>query len=412
MFLLLCCSAFFSAAETAFFNLSGRQINEFKASKHHLNKLVVQLVQNPSNLLSCFLFGNMIVNVLFFALASTLTLHIQYNSGVKIAALTALVFFTILVLFGEIFPKSIAFFYTRITSLLAALPAYFCLRIFMPVIITLKFFIVEPVLRITLGQSGKSKTITLDEFIALTKQAGKQGFISDGQSRLINEIVELGSLKVRDCLRPRVDMIICSITDSPQTIKNIMRQHRLSMIPIYSKKVDNIVGLVTLRQLLLNPDKSLDKLLSPVHFVPEQKSVESLLDFFRKTATHTAIVVNEYGGIEGLICIEDIVEELLGPVKIASQPEPVEPVGPVAYRLAGNLAVHDWAAAFDIDLEQTRVSTIGGLITILLRKIPQPGDTARIGNIKFTVEHVRRHRIETVIFELEPILRSAPDKKQ
>jgi putative hemolysin len=403
MLLLLCCSAFFSAAETAFFNLSSRQINEFKSSAGRLPKLVVNLLKEPGNLLSCFLFGNMIINVLFFAFASIFTLHVRSEYGVRGAAIAAAAFFCILVLFGDIFPKSIAYFNTRTISILSALPAYFCLRFFMPIISALKFFLVEPSLRIILGHAKQPKTITIDEFLALIKQASKRGFITDDQGKLINEIVSIGSLKVRDCLRPRVDMILCSVTDPSQTIKTIMRQHHLSKLPVYSKKIDNIVGLVSLRHLLLNPEKSVDKLLTPVHFVPEQKSVESLLDFFRKTATDTAIAVNEYGEIEGAVSIEDTVKELLGPVKIASQPQPIESIGPFEYRLAGNLAIHDWAGPLDIDLEQTRVTTISGLITALLGKIPQPGDTTRIGNIKFTVERVRRHRIETVIFKFEPI---------
>jgi putative hemolysin len=403
MLLLLCCSAFFSAAETAFFNLSSRQINEFKNSRGHLHKLVVQLLQNPSNLLSCFLFGNMIVNVLFFAFASVFTVQTEYQYGVRAAALAAVVFFCILVLFGEIFPKSLAYFNARSMSIAASLPSYFCLRIFMPVISALKFLVVEPALRLLLGHAKRPRTITLDEFLSLIKQARKRGLITDDQGKLISEIVDMGSLKVRDCLRPRVDMTVCNIADSPQTVKAAMRQHHLSKLPVYSKKIDNIVGMIYLRQLLLEPEKSVEKLIEPVHFVPEQKSIESLLDFFRKTRTDTAVVVNEYGGIEGTICIEDVVEELLGPVKITAQPEPIEPIGPFEYRLSGNVAIRDWADAFDIDLEQTRITTIGGFITALLGKIPQPGDTANIGNVKFTVESVRKHRIETVIFKFEPI---------
>jgi putative hemolysin len=403
MLVLLCGSAFFSAAETAFFNLSARQISDLKNSRGHLQKLVVELLQKPGDLLSCFLFGNMIINVLFFAIASVLTIEAEHQYGVNTAAAIAVLLFCVLVFAGEILPKSLAYFNTRPVSVMAALPAYFCLRIFTPIITTLKFFVVEPALRLLFGQVRRPKTITLDEFLALVRQASKRGLISSDQSKLINEVVDLGSLKVRDCLRPRVDMIVCNITDSAQTVKALMRQHLMSKLPVYSKKIDNIVGMTYLRQLLLNAEQNVEKNLQPVYFVPEQKSIESLLEFFRKSKTDTAVVVNEYGGIEGTICLEDVVEELLGPVRTASQPEPIEIVGPFEYRLAGNIAIHDWADAFDINLDQTRTTTIGGLITALLGKIPQPGDTARIGNIHFTVEHVRRYRIETVIFKFEPI---------
>ena len=144
-------------------------------------------------------------------------------------------------------------------------------------------------------------------------------------------------------------------------------------------------------------------MVQQVHFVPEQKTVESLLEFFRKTGTDTAIVVDEYGGIAGSICLEDIAEELLGPIEITDGIEPIEQTGPFEYRLAGNLAIHDWAQSFGIEPAEIKVYTIGGLVTALLGKIPKSGDVAYLNNLKFTVERVRKHRIETVILTLEPM---------
>jgi len=198
-------------------------------------------------------------------------------------------------------------------------------------------------------------------------------------------------------------MIACAVTDPPQTAREKMQKHHLTKLPVYVRTIDNIVGLVHLRQLLLEPTVSLDRIVQRVHFVPEQKTVESLLEFFRKTGTDTAIVVDEYGGIAGSVRLEDIAEELLGPIEITGGIEPIEQIGPMEYRLAGNLAIHDWAEAFNIDTVETRLSTIGGLVTALLGKIPKSGDTAYLKNLKFTVERVQKHRIETVILTLEPI---------
>jgi CBS domain containing-hemolysin-like protein len=197
-------------------------------------------------------------------------------------------------------------------------------------------------------------------------------------------------------------MIACAVTDSSQTAREMMLKNRLTKLPIYVRSKDNIVGLVYLRQLLLEADTSLDKLVQQVHFVPEQKTVESLLEFFRKTRTDTAIVVDEYGGIAGSVRLEDIAEELLGPIEPTSGIEPIEQIGPFEYRLAGNLAIHDWAQSFGIEPAETQLSTIGGLVTALLGKIPKSGDVAYLKNLKFTVERVRKRRIETLILTLEP----------
>jgi len=115
------------------------------------------------------------------------------------------------------------------------------------------------------------------------------------------------------------------------------------------------------------------------------------------------VVVDEYGGIAGSVRLEDIAEELLGPIEITEGVEPIEQIGPFEYRLAGNLAIHDWAQSFGIDPAETRLSTVGGLVTAALGKVPKAGDIAYLKNLKFTVERVRKHRIETVVLTIQPI---------
>jgi putative hemolysin len=394
--ILLVGSAFFSGAETAFFNLSPRQIKLFKGSKHRLQKLTAKLLSRPGQLLNSFLFGNMTVNVLYYAAASVLTIRMKDYSGLA-AALTALLSFAVLVLFGEILPKSIAYANSKVLSVSAALPAFVCLKVFAPLEFVFKVFILEPALRLLLGPKRQSKAISVAEFKSLIRTIRRQGLISADENRLLAEVIELGFLTVRNVMRPRVDMIACAVTESSQIAREKMEKHHLTKIPVYADQIDNIIGLVHLRQILLKADTSLDKIVQKVNFVPEQKTVESLLEFFRRTRTDTAVVVDEYGGIAGSVCLEDIAEELLGQIEPTSQMEPVQQTGPLEYRLAGNLAVHDWADIFGIDLAQTHQVTIGGLVTALLGKIPKPGDSAHLKNLTFTVEKVHKRRIESLI---------------
>jgi CBS domain containing-hemolysin-like protein len=403
MLILLVGSAFFSGAETAFFNLSRRQVAELKKSPVKLQKLAAKLIAKPARLLSCLLFGNMMVNVLFFAAASVLTVKAGRNIGITAAALTAFASFLVLLLAGEILPKSLAYANSRSFSITAALPAYLCLQILRPILAVLRFLIVEPAIRLIIGPTRKIQPVTSSEFKLLIDQVRKRGLITDDENRLFTEIVQLGYLKVRDCLKPRVDMVTCTVTDSNKNARDIMQNNHLTKIAVYAESIDNIVGLLHLRDLLLNPDTPLDKLVRKVHFVPEQKTVESLLELFRKTKTDTAIVVDEYGGIDGSIQLEDIAEELIGPIEAGEKPEPIESIGPLEYRLAGNLPIHDWAEVFGIEITNARYSTIGGLVTSLLGKIPKNGDVAKLKNLKFTVEKVHKHRIETLILTLEQI---------
>jgi len=407
MVLLLVCSAFFSGAETAFFNLSRRQRKLLQESKHRLQHLAAKLLSKPGQLLSCLLFGNMTVNVLFFAVASVLTVRVEQRVGAVTAAVTACLTFCLLVLFGEILPKSLAYGNSKSLSVAAAVPGFLCVRVLAPFVFVFRFLIVEPAIRLLLGPARPAKPITPGEFKTLIEQVRKRGLISTDENKLLTEIIQIGFLKVRYCLRPRVDIIACAITDSSQRACETMQKNHLTKLPVYAGTIDNIVGEVYLRELLLRPDESLDKLVRRVRFVPEQKTIESLLEFFRETGTDTAIVVDEYGGIAGSICLEDIAEELLGPIEVTGGIEPIEQTGPFEYRLAGNLAIHDWAASFSIDAAETRVCTIGGLVTAALGKIPKSGDVARLKNLKFTVESVRKHRIETLILTLETLKRDA-----
>jgi len=401
MFLLLFASAFFSGAETAFFNLSRKQIHLLKQSKHKLQNLVAKLLARPKQLLSCLLFGNMTVNVLFFAAGSILTVRATEQNGAWAAAITAFITFGVLVLFGEILPKSVAFANSSVLSEAAALPAFLLLQVFTPIIFVIRILIVEPTLRLLLGRQQARKPISTGEFKFLIEQVRKRGLITADENRLLGEIIQLGYLKVRDCLRPRVDMIACCVTDSTQTAREMMEKNHLIKLPVFVRKKDNIVGLIHLRQLLLRPTVSLDKLVQQVHFVPEQKTVESLLEFFRKSGTDIAIVVDEYGGIAGSVRLEDIAEELLGPIEVTDGIKPIEQTGPFEYRLAGELSIHDWAEAFSIEPAEMRISTVGGLVTALLGKIPKAGDVAYLENLKFTVESVQKHRVKTLILTLE-----------
>ena len=408
MLLLLACSAFLSGSETAFFNLSRRQAKNFQTSANKLQNLAARLIDNPRGLLTSLLFGNMAVNVLFFALASVLSVKVANQIGPTAAVITAVVSFVALLLLGEMLPKSLAYSHSRRFCIAAAPACFVCMRILSPPLRILEVAIITPILRLLTGptDSGeRSDAVTAEQLKLLIESSRQEGLISDDENQLFAEVIELGFLKVRHVMRQRVDMIDCDVTDSAQKVQQIMAENKLTKIPVYAKNIDNIVGCLSQRNLLLSPDMPIGKLLKKVNFVPEQKTVESLLEFFRESQTDMAIVVDEYGGIAGTVSVEDVVEELIGPIEPTSEIEPIEQIGPLQYRLAADLAIHDWAQAFGIDPGQTRLATIAGLTTALLGRIPKKGDVAYLKNLKLTVEKVQRHRIETLILSLEPVSR-------
>jgi putative hemolysin len=400
MLLLLCLSAFFSGSETAYFNLSRRQIEQLRHSRHHLSKLAADIALHPRRLLSALLLGNMIVNVLYFAASSILVLRFEQQTGITAAAIAGFVFFAALLLLGEVLPKSLSYARSKTVSIFAALGIYVLVRVLRPVIAVFQFLIITPSLRLLVGTVKEPRPMSADEFRALMERIRSSGFITAAEHRLVGEIVGLNLLKVRHCLRPRVDMPACDVTETREAAIGYMRDNGLLKVPVYHKTIDNIIGFVYLRDLLTKPEMKVSQVVRRPQFVPEQKTIESLLEYFRQTGTDTTIVVDEYGGIAGTISLEDVAEELFGPIEF-QQVEPIEQIGPLKYRLAGELALHDWAKNFGIDFLESRFATIGGLVSYLLGRIPKQGDTTKLRNLTFTVESVQKNRVESVILALE-----------
>jgi putative hemolysin len=399
MLILCVISAFMSGCETAFSNLSRRQKKNFARSANKLQKMAAKLLQKPKRLLSCLLFGNMVVNVMYFALASVLSVKFGTSSGPVAGTTVAVISFAALLLFGEMIPKSIAYSNSKTFATVTAPLCMVTVRMFSGLLGVIDFLITEPALRLFFWKQDHNRAtpaVTAAQFKRLIESSRQRGIISNNENQLLTEVVELGLLKVRNVMKSRVDMTTCQADTAREKISRIMIENNLTKIPIYNDEVDDITGLLYHRDLLLNPDSEISNILVKANFLPEQKSVESLLDFFRSSGTDTAIVVDEYGGIAGLVSLEDIAAQIIGPIEPNSQTCSIEQIGPLEYRLPGNLSAHDWTDAFGIDPTHSRLTTVAGLTIALLGRIPVPGDTVQLKNLTITVEKVMNRRIETL----------------
>ena len=406
MILLLACSGLLSGSETAFFNISRNQLKLFRTSTNKFRKLSATLLGDPKQLLTCLLFGNMAVNVLYFALSSLTAFRLAEKYQPAAGVVFAICSFFAILLFGEILPKSIAYSSSKSFCVIAAPFCFVCVRLLSGILKIFDFIIVAPGVRFFSGplpNTEPAQAVTSSQLIQLIGASRQRGLISQNENQLFTEVIELGLLKVRHVMRPRVDMVTCRESQTLSDIQKIMTAHKITKIPVQTEEIDKITGILHLRDIMLSPAAGINELIKNVNFVPEQKSVESLLEFFRTSKTDTAIVVDEYGGIAGAVSLEDIVEEIIGPLEPTEDLQPVEQIGPMEYRLDGNLAIHDWANVFGIDPDESRMSTIGGLTTALLGKIPKPGDKAVIKNLTLTVENVKKRRIQTILLSLEPV---------
>ncbi len=400
---LLVASAFFSGTETSLFSLSRLQLYRLRHGRRS-GKIASKLMSRPRRVLNTLLLGNMLVNVAYTGIAAVMILDLRRAGlagwAVAAASLGSLI---VLILFGEVTPKMLAIAVgTRWVPPAAAALAV-VERATAPVLYVLEKAIVGPLGRLVAPARPSAVDITAEELAALLDLSAKRGIIDRDVNALLQEIVALTDLNVADIMVPRVDMLAYDVDGPRQGLAKVFTETHLRKIPVYETDIDHVLGVIHAKRLLMDPQTPVRELVAEVPFVPEAGNVERLLLQFRVTGTQMAIVVDEYGGTAGLVTLEDVVEEIVGdipdPHEAVAGPA-VQRVGENEYLLNGNLAIHEWVDAFKIDLSGGRISTIGGFVTSLLGRIPRESDTVSYRNLRFTVEAMRRRRIEKLRLQL------------
>lgn len=411
--LLLIGSGFFSGSETALFSLSQHQRARLARDAGFVGRTITTLLAETRSLLITLLLSNMTINVLFFVISSVLLIQLQRTewAGAVIVTVASVVPLLAIIMLGEVLPKLIAARLTMGWARFCALPLYVVHRAIAPVRIFAHVAIITPLARL-IAPRQEVPALSEEELESLLTLSQRQGLLDPEEEQLLQQVLELSQLKVRDLMVPRVDMQTFDLNDDPAMLIEMGRSQRMSQVPVCEGDLDHIIGVVHMRQILLREPKSreeLQKLVRQVKFVPEQQRGDQLLVEMRKTGTTFAIVVDEYGGTAGLITLEDVVEHMVGNIAGAFEPggEPeVKYLGPNRWRASAWLSVHEWADFFGHapTLEGIAtldaVSTVGGLVMARLGRLPQTGDHVNVGNVRITVERMAERRVETVLIEL------------
>ncbi|QBG46242.1 HlyC/CorC family transporter [Verrucomicrobia bacterium S94] len=401
MAVLLLCSAFFSGTETALFSLSRDQIKKLRAHGHHIDRLLVLLRDNPSGLLVAILFGNLVVNILFFCMSAVFALEIGEKYGEWWQAVIGFGVLVTVILTGEIFPKAVGIsFPERIVRLNSPL-LRFWFHFMGPVRVVL-----EMITRKMEPAEEHDNRIDSQELKMLIEVTHHDPTFGKQEKAIVEDIVNLPEIRLREIMVPRVKQLFRR-ADSPagEALAEAAEQE-LELIPIYEEDEDNIVGVVEVRDLLINtdPEKPLRFFGRPVRFVPETKRADAMLREFLNDDLRMVCVVDEYGGLAGTIVLEDLLEEVIGEFD-AMEDSPVEQLSETTYRLQGNLGIREWRSLFvgflpEEMMRDLALDTLSGLVVSLLKRLPGAGDVVEVGNLRFTVEQVRSNRIETVLLEL------------
>lgn len=371
---LIALSAYFSATETAFTSLNRIRVKNMAGEGNKRAELVLQLEENYDKLLTTILIGNNIVNITMTAISTLLFVELFGAYG---PTLSTIVITVIVLIFGEISPKSIAKESAENFSMATA-PV---IRVLMVLLTPINFIFTKwKQLLARLFNLGNDRTITEDELLTLVEEAETIGGIDNEQSELIQNAIEFNDRTAWDVLTPRVEMEAIEATEPKEEIAKLFKDTGFSRLPVYEDDIDKIMGVLNQKDFhnyIAGTNKNISDYVAPVVFVAGAIKVSALLKKMQQMKTHMAIVIDEYGGTEGLVTMEDIIEELVGEIydehdAVISQE--IIPLQNGSYRIKCNASIAKVFDFFDIE-EEMDVQTVNGWVVVQLDKLPVKNDT-------------------------------------
>ncbi len=400
-------SGFFSGSETALFSLGRDELDALLARHPRRGGAARRLLADPEGLLTSILFGNLVVNTLYFALGAGIAIRVSESHGAAAGAGVSAGALAMLLLLGEIMPKAMASGSPAGVSSFVAVPLW----LFDRVLGRPAALVASPALAfVNWAARSRAEAVEPDELKMLVGLAGRSGALSGTEAEMIDGVVELSDLRAREVMVPRVDVVFASISEAPELVLRRLRGERRSRAPVYDGPVDNIVGVVEARDLIVSVSSGrkpadLHEFVRPIDVVPESARLSSVLKRVRDDGLEVAVVVDEYGGTAGLVTLDDLAEAVLGDVGAGAAPSADEPeverTPSGSYVLSGGLSVRDWAELFEVEPEPGQFDTLGGFVTFLLGHIPSEGDVAAWENLRFAVRGMRGRRVSRVEIMLE-----------
>jgi putative hemolysin len=417
---LLLCSAFFSACEVAYFSLNSLQLSEMLEKKGRLGRLVNSLLEKPRELLITIYIGNEFVNIAISVVITSVAISIFGSIGVGIAI--GLSTFLLLV-FGDIIPKSISIKFAQSYAMFSAYPLMAFAKLVQP---AQKLFTVwtEKIISSMgiLPHGFKESPITDEEFRAMVQVGEGEGVIDSDERELIQNVIEFGETTVEEIMTPKIDMFTVNIEDSLDEILPRIIENFYSRVPVYGVGEEEILGVLFTKDLtrlkhLPREKVNLKSMLHPAVSVPQSKKIKEMLEEFRKLKRHMAIVLDEYGSVCGLVTLEDIIEELVGEIDSEMRQDelPSKKLNENHYRVLGAYSLAEFNESFQSELPEDDYDTVGGFVFGLFGRIPRSGESTTVDRFKFRVEKMKGSRILSLYLTLlspPPLPEEDHDKAQ
>ena len=399
LIVLLALSGFFSSAETSMVSVSKIRLRTLEEEGDKKAALALKILENQSKMLSAILIGNNLVNTSAASIASL----IAYSfGGAAVSIATFIITFLILV-FGEITPKTWATINADKLAIAYAPAVSLLMKILTPVIWFVNLFSSAILKLMGIKDSDKNQSMTESELRTIVDVSHEEGVIEEDEKDMINKVFDLGDAKAKEVMVPRVHVVMAEENSTYKDLLAIFREEKFTRIPIYKDKIDNIVGIVNMKDLLMYDDFShfdMQKILRKPKFTYENKKVSELLMEMKESTFNLAIVMDEYGEFSGIVTLEDIIEEIVGDVQDeydAHEEENIVKLNNQTYDVKGYLSLHDLNDYLDLDLDSEDFDSIGGLVIDTLGRLPQTNDETILPNgIRIKVLKVEKNRIESV----------------
>ena len=388
---LLLGSGFFSASETSLMSLSKIRIRYMEDEGVKGAKLVGSLIEKSSDLLSSILVGNNIVNIAATSVSTSLFINIFGDGGVAIA--TAVM--TVLVLvFGEITPKTIAANSPEKVAVVVSKPISIIMKITKPIVWV--FNLLTGIIFKIMGidNDGVKPFITEEELKAMVNVSHEEGVLEMEEREIINNVFQFGDMQAKEAMIQRLDMVAIDIEDSYDEIIELFKSEKLSRLPVYQESIDDIIFLSD--EEIENFD--IKDYVREAFFTYEFKKITQLLEEMKKEKTQMAIVVDEYGGTAGLLTIEDLVEVIVGDIddEYDEEEEEIVKINDNEYLVEGSTKISDVNEQLGINLESEEFDSIGGFIIGYLKRIPEENEIIEVEDVKFKVESIDKNRINKI----------------
>jgi len=387
---LLLLSGFFSSSETALFSISKTKAKHIAKKEGRSYQLIMKMKEDPHRLLTTILIGNNVVNLGAAALATSVTIKLFPNYAVGIA--TGIMTFLILV-FGEVLPKSIATRNNIMIAKIAIFPLFWLSILFFPIIKFLEF-----IPRLS-GKIRKSPAATEEELMTFVEVVEEEGEIKEEERELIHNIFEFDDTSASEIMTPRADMFVIEADESLK-LEDIVKSG-FTRIPVIEDSIDNVIGVVYIKDLFMHyatsgSDIDVRKVMREPYFVPERKKLDKLLHEFKKRKQHLSIVVDEHGGVSGLITLEDALEEIVGEIRDETDKEDPHIVKHKRneWMVLGKSEIDEVNETIGMDIPDSKdYDTFSGYVLNTIGRIPKEKETIAIGQFVITVEEMDRNRI-------------------